>query len=29
MKDMASDLGEHGPDYLFVNNVGSPITAGG
>ena len=26
-KEMTADLGEHGPDYLFVNNVGSPMAA--
>ena len=25
MNDMAVDLGGHGPDYLFVNNVGCPM----
>jgi hypothetical protein len=27
MKEMTADLGEHGPEYLFVNNVGCPMTA--
>jgi len=27
VKEMIADLGEHGPDYLFVNNVGCPMTA--
>lgn len=27
MMEMSADLGEHGPDYLFVNNVGCPKTA--
>ena len=26
LKEMTADLGEHGPDYLFVNNVGCPMT---
>ena len=26
MKEMTSDLGEHGPEYLFANNVGCPMT---
>ena len=26
LKDMTSDLGEHCPEYVFVNNVGSPLT---
>lgn len=26
LKDMTSDLGEHGQDYLFTNNVGCPMT---
>ncbi|MGO8679242.1 MAG: right-handed parallel beta-helix repeat-containing protein [Limisphaerales bacterium] len=26
MKEMTADLGEHGPEYLFANNVGSPMT---
>jgi len=26
MKEMTADLGEHGPGYLFVNNVGCPMT---
>ena len=26
LKEMTTDLGEHGPEQLFVNNVGSPIT---
>jgi hypothetical protein len=26
MKEMTSDLGEHGPDHLFANNVGCPLT---
>jgi hypothetical protein len=25
MKEMAVDLGEHGPDYVFANNVGCPM----
>jgi hypothetical protein len=25
LKELALDLGEHGPDYVFANNVGSPI----
>ena len=24
-KEIAADLGEHGPDYLFVNNAGCPM----
>jgi hypothetical protein len=27
MKEMTADLGEHGQEYLFVNNVGSPMSA--
>ena len=27
LKEMTADLGEHGPDYLFVNNAGCPTTA--
>jgi len=26
MKEMTADLGEHGPEYLFANNVGCPMT---
>jgi hypothetical protein len=26
MKEMTADLGEHGQEYLFTNNVGSPMT---
>jgi len=26
MKDMTADLGEHGADYVFANNVGCPMT---
>ena len=26
MKEITADLGEHGQEYLFVNNVGSPLT---
>ncbi len=26
MKEIAADLGENGPDYVFANNVGSPMT---
>jgi hypothetical protein len=26
LKEMTLDLGEHGPEYLFTNNVGSPMT---
>jgi hypothetical protein len=26
MKEMTADLGEHGQEYLFANNVGSPMT---
>ena len=26
LKEMSEDLGEHGAEYLFVNNVGSPLT---
>jgi len=26
MKEMTADLGEHGQDYVFTNNVGCPIT---
>ncbi len=26
LKEMTADLGEHGQEYLFVNNVGSPMT---
>lgn len=26
LKEMTADLGEHGADYQFVNNVGSPIS---
>jgi len=26
LKDMTLDLGEHGSDYAFANNVGSPMT---
>jgi len=25
MQEMAADLGEHGPDYVFANNVGCPL----
>ena len=25
-KEITADLGEHGPDYVFTNNVGCPIT---
>jgi len=25
MEEMASDLGEHGADYVFINNVGCPM----
>ena len=25
MKDMTADLGEHGADYVFANNVGCPM----
>ena len=25
LKEIAADLGDHGPEYLFANNVGSPI----
>ena len=27
MKEMTADLGEHGPEYVFANNVGCPMTA--
>ncbi len=26
MKEMTADLGEHGPEYVFANNVGCPMT---
>jgi hypothetical protein len=26
-EEMTADLGDHGPEYLFANNVGCPITA--
>jgi hypothetical protein len=26
MKEMTADLGEHGQDYVFANNVGCPIS---
>ena len=26
LKEMTADLGEHGPEYVFANNVGSPLT---
>ena len=25
IKDMAADLGEHGPEYVFANNVGCTL----
>jgi hypothetical protein len=25
MQEMAADLGEHGSDYVFANNVGCPM----
>ncbi len=28
LKDMAADLGEHGPEYVFTNNVGCPMKEG-
>jgi hypothetical protein len=27
LKDMTLDLGEHGPEHMFANNVGCPMTA--
>lgn len=27
LKEKAADLGEHGPEYIFTNNPGSPISA--
>jgi hypothetical protein len=27
MKEMTADLGEHGPEYMFANNAGCPMTA--
>ncbi len=27
LKDMTADLGEHGPEYVFANNVGSAMSA--
>jgi hypothetical protein len=26
VKETTADLGEHGADYVFVNNVGCPLT---
>jgi hypothetical protein len=26
LKEMTADLGEHGPDYVFANNVGCAIS---
>jgi hypothetical protein len=26
LKEMTADLGEHGPEYVFANNVGCPMT---
>jgi hypothetical protein len=27
LKEITTDLGEHGPEYVFANNVGCPLTA--